>query len=486
MTTRESFRSPVSLREFLILAGGDGPGVAGVRRMDRRRRRVRVMARVARVPSVPDGPPVLSMALTFQWFQSSIGIFYHGLTGRVLQAFQVEEYREMTLLALGCVTALTFGVRLGLRALPDRVRDSPFAALTLKSIVIAYLISILFGGAINEYAWEVPELTQAILAANFIHLGLVFLMLRRLSFPTFHYPLIAAVLGLEIVLGMTGFFAGFREPLIMMIIVIIERFNPRRVQQWAALGAMFVFMAGLGAIWMNVRTGYRADVMSGVIGESRQERVSRLGELSRDWLKTDHSDIMAQFDVVVDRMWTVFYPALVLRRVPKSVPHTDGAIITGALVHVLSPRVFFPTKAIVGSDSEMVRKYSGVFVAGVEQDTSIAFGYAAESYLDFGIPLMFVPVLLYGAFLGLAFSFFTRMLTVSELRIGLTTMIFWLSLYLFERSWVKTLGLACTLMVYLGAPAIILDRYISRRLIGGLTSPEWDVDEDDAAAVHES
>ncbi len=485
MTTRESFRSPVSLRELLILVGTVGVAwqvcdewIAGVA--------VFVLWLVWRVPTVPDGPPVLSMALTFQWVQGSIGIFYHGLTGRMLQAMVVDEYRQMTLISLGCVTALTFGLRLGLRALPDRFRDSPLAALTLKSILIAYVISILSGGAINEYAWEVPELTQAILAANFIHLALVFLILRRLSFPTFNWPVMLGLLSFEIVLGMTGFFAGFREPIIMMMIVIIERFNPRRVQQWVVLAGLFVFIAGLGAIWMNVRSGYRADLVSGVIGESREDRVNRLGQLSRDWFNSDHSDIMGQFDVVVDRMWTVYYPALVLRRVPQLVPHTDGAIITAALVHVLSPRVFFPTKAVIESDSAMVRKYSGVFVAGEEQDTSIAFGYAAESYLDFGVPLMFVPVLLYGAFLGLAFSFFTRMLTVSELRIGLTTMIFWLSLYLFERSWVKTLGLACTLMLYLGAPAIILDRYISRRLIGGTTSPAWDVDADNAAEVHES
>jgi hypothetical protein len=485
MTTRESFRRPVSLREFVALVGAVALAwqacdewIAGAA--------VLVLWIVWRVPTVPDGPPVLSMALTFQWVQGSIGIFYHGLTGRMLQAMVVDEYRQMTLIALGCVTALAFGLRLGLRALPDRFRDSPLAALTLKGIVIAYLISVLLGGAINEYAWEVPDLTQAILAVNFIHLALVFLILRRLSSPTFQWPLIIGVLSFEIVLGMTGFFAGFREPIIMLMIVLVERFNPRRVQQWVVLAGLFVFLAGLGAIWMNVRTGYRADLTSGVIGESREARVNRLGQLSRDWLKADHSDIMGQFDVVVDRMWTVYYPALVLRRVPKSVPHTDGAIITGALVHVLSPRVFFPTKATLGSDSAMVRKYAGVFVAGDEQDTSIAFGYAAESYLDFGVPLMFVPVLLYGAFLGLAFSFFTRMLTVSELRIGLITMIFWLSLYLFERSWVKTLGLSCTLMLYLGTPAIILDRYISRRLVGGTASPVWDADEGGAAPVHES
>lgn len=63
---------------------------------------------------------------------------------------------------------------------------------------------------------------------------------------------------------------------------------------------------------------------------------------------------------------------------------------------VVTPRILFPDKGALLSDSEMVRTYSGVFVAGAEQGTSIAFGYAAEAYLDFGLPSMFVPSFLFG------------------------------------------------------------------------------------------
>jgi hypothetical protein len=57
-----------------------------------------------------------------------------------------------------------------------------------------------------------------------------------------------------------------------------------------------------------------------------------------------------------------------------------------ALKHLVTPRVLFPDKGILASDSEFVRKYTGIPVAGADQNTSIAFGYAAESYIDFGIP----------------------------------------------------------------------------------------------------
>ena len=94
-------------------------------------------------------------------------------------------------------------------------------------------------------------------------------------------------------------------------------------------------------------------------------------------------------DTLVDRMWTIYYPALALARVPSVIPHTNGQIFGAALLHIVTPRVFFPNKGELPSDSDEVRKYANVAVAGREVSTSIAFGYSAESYIDFGLPWMF-------------------------------------------------------------------------------------------------
>jgi hypothetical protein len=115
------------------------------------------------------------------------------------------------------------------------------------------------------------------------------------------------------------------------------------------------------------------------------------------------------------------------------------------------------------SDSEMVRKYSGVRVASAEQNTSIAFGYAAESYVDFGLPWMFVPMLIYGFLMGAAYQTWLTIIRHRELAVSLVTVVFWLTLYVFERSWVKTLGLSVTLMVYLGGFTYLLDQYLLLR-----------------------
>ena len=39
-------------------------------------------------------------------------------------------------------------------------------------------------------------------------------------------------------------------------------------------------------------------------------------------------------------------------------------------------------------------------------------------------------------------------------------MTFWLSVYLFERSWATMLGVTVGFMVYLGVPLVLLDRFL--------------------------
>ena len=129
----------------------------------------------------------------------------------------------------------------------------------------------------------------------------------------------------------------------------------------------------------------------------------------------------------------------------------------------MTPRVLFPDKPTLPSDSDKVRLYSGVMVAGVEQETTIAFGYAAEGWVDFGVPVMFLPLVAFGTAIGWLYALFRRLIKHRDLLVAFTTVAFWLSLYLFERSWAMMLGVSLGLMVYLGTPVVLLDRVLLAR-----------------------
>ena len=84
----------------LSLVTGDGIAGAGIL----------VLASVWRLLRTDEGPPVLAMAVTFQWIQVTAGLYYYGLTGRALPAIVHSDYRPMVLIGLGCVVALALGL----------------------------------------------------------------------------------------------------------------------------------------------------------------------------------------------------------------------------------------------------------------------------------------------------------------------------------------------------------------------------------------
>lgn len=412
-------------------------------------------------------PPVLAMALTFQWVQVTLGLYYFGLTGRQVEAMYASDYRPMVLIGLGCVTALLVGVwwglQLGLRRQGAERAPSNFA-FSWRTLFTAYVASIFLSALLSEVAWHVPVLTQGILAIGFLRLGILYLIFRRLTQPRVRWNWFLGILTLELVLGFSGFFASFREPLVLSALALVECFDRRSPSHWLRLGGVAVAMVILGVLWIGIRATYRQEFARDSFADSRTERLETIGSLSSDWIEKDLGMMVDDLDNLVSRLWAVYYPAIAVSRVPDVLPHEGGALMWSALKHVVTPRILFPEKESLPSDSELVRKYTGIPVASVDQNTSIAFGYAAEAYVDFGLPWMFLPSLLYGLFMGVVYRVFHKVIHHRELVIGLVSVVFWLSLYLFERSWIKTFGLTFTLIIYLGGLVWFLDRYLLGRI----------------------
>ena len=126
-------------------------------------------------------------------------------------------------------------------------------------------------------------------------------------------------------------------------------------------------------------------------------------------------------------------------------------------------------------------------MAGANEDTDIAFGYAAESYIDYGVPMMFLPVFIWGTFMGVCYAGMFKYFRHRDIAVSVTTVICWLSLYLFERSWAKTIGLGGTLMIYVGSLSFVLDRLWFEKFrnvyVEQLTDAEEELDRRAAASV---
>ncbi|MFI5177922.1 MAG: hypothetical protein ACHQO8_05150 [Vicinamibacterales bacterium] len=422
-----------------------------------------------------DGLFVVPLAFMFHWLETSLGVLYLDFTGRQVPTVYDSDYRPMVLIGLGCCLAIAIGFRLGLSLIkaPKPHEERAGFAFPFSLLLTVYLATVFFEGTIVAVAADFGSFRQILVTIDTARLGVLFLILRRLLHPEPRWGLMALVVFGEVILGITGFFAGFREPVVLAALAMLEVFDRRRASHWLALGAAGVFAVGLGLVWMGIRAEYRRDYVElDNFQTSRSARVDRVTGLATDWFKTDAEGIWSTADSMVDRLWPIYYPALALKRVPEVLPHTNGEILGAALLHIVTPRVFFPNKPDLQSDSEKVRKYANVMVAGAEENTSIAFGYAAEAYIDFGVPLMFVPVLGFGFALGACYALFRKLIWHRELFVAFATVTFWLSMYLFERSWATLLGVALGFMVYLGVPTLVFDRVLYYRYVARLPGRE--------------
>jgi hypothetical protein len=406
---------------------------------------------------------VLPMAVSFHWMQGSLGLIYLGLTGREVTAIYDSDWRPMVMIALGCCLALAGGIRVGLlvKKAPDPRMPRPGFAFSFGLLVTVYVITVVLEGTMSAVAPDYPSLRQIITTFDSARLGVLFLILRRLCAPPPRFGLLALVVAIEIVLGITGFFAGFREPIVLAVLAVLEVFDRRSGKHWMALAVATVTICALGVLWMGIRADYRREYVEvDQFSGSRNARINRVEDLTSSFMKNDTESLLKTTDSLVDRMWTIYYPALALKRVPSVIPHTDGQILGAALLHIVTPRVLFPDKGELPSDSDEVRKYANVAVAGREVGTSIAFGYSAESYIDFGLPWMFLPVFGFGLFIGACYAVFRSVIWHRELFVAFATVSFWISVYLFERSWATMAGVTVGFMVYLGGPIVLLDRFL--------------------------
>jgi hypothetical protein len=73
---------------------------------------------------------------------------------------------------------------------------------------------------------------------------------------------------------------------------------------------------------------------------------------------------------------------------------------------------------------------------------------------------MFVPMLIFGVVMGAMYAWFLRTIWHRELAVAVVIVVFWMSMYLFERSWANVLGMAASLIMYVGLPIAMLDHVL--------------------------
>src|SRR4051794_25111037 len=204
---------------------------------------------------------VVPAAYIFHWTQTSVGIVYRGLTGREVATFYSSNYRPMVWIGLGCCTALAVGILLVLNVIKGarENQERPTFAFALSSLALVYIVTVFFEGSLIVVSGQYPPVRQMIVTADTARLGVLYLILRRLLIPRTRWSLFTAVVAIECVLGITGFFAGFREPVVLAGLAVYEIFDRRVTKHWVALAVGVVLAISLSVLWMGIRAEYRRE-----------------------------------------------------------------------------------------------------------------------------------------------------------------------------------------------------------------------------------
>jgi hypothetical protein len=411
-------------------------------------------------------PPVLVFASVMQWLQAASVVYYADAYGLSLtELFSGPELEHATWLSLVAVAVNAVGMRLMLlhtRSRSDEPRNLA-AKVIPRNAFLFYLASFFVATLTERYAFEMPSLTQAIFATGAIKWVALFVLFYSVVQQRRGYGFLVTAVIIEFAIGLLGYFASFKSVFFILLVTWLTsaRLTRKNLIQTATI---VVILFTTGIVWSAVKQDYR-DFLNQGTGEQQvlvpiEERGAKLSELvgGMSW------DSFANgLDTMMLRVSQVSLFASTLMNVPERVPYEHGALWADAVKRVIMPRILFPNKPVV-DDSERTNYYTGLAVAGAEKGTSIAIGYIAESYVDFGPFLMFFPILLLGMFYGLIYRVFTFSRN-PLLGYGIATAILSLGAYTIETSNIKLVGMNLSTVLCLGALYLVFGRVFMRWLI---------------------
>jgi hypothetical protein len=390
----------------------------------------------------PGEPPALLFAVGYQWSQVFMPVLRADLSSQLLGAPPLPDLELAAWLGLAAIVTLAAGMRLGLGRLQAEWYElrTPVERIEIKRLTLAYVVTFVIALALVQVGAVVPSIRQPALALGAIRWVVVFVVLWLASQENKYAPLAIVLVVIETVVGLGGFFGGFKFVLFLAVVGILGRRRGRIPIFRPSLVITGVLILVLGSYWQAVKVQYRSFLNQGTGGQSvlvsPGERYDYLATRTRG---VQVSDLEMGFDSLLNRIGYLDFFAQVIGYVPAILPHQNGRLWGEAISHVLAPRLFFPNKADV-SDTIRTAEFTGDPTLAFVTGTSVSIGYVGESYIDFGPVLMFLPVIAVGCFWGSGYRWLASRKAPPLLRVSTAIVFVMGGATLFEMSNINLIG----------------------------------------------
>lgn len=338
-----------------------------------------------------DVPPILLLPVLYQWSEVAIlpiATIWYGVPLSDLSQWN-SDWDAAAYFGLAGVVALGLGLRLG----SGMARTSPFAGqiaqnaklwpfsdtLRMSLVIIAggYVLAVVSGFA-------GPARTAVDQMANVKYVG-IFMLAYTCLLTGRNLPVLAAVVGFDVVFGMTGFFAEFKNTILTLAVAAMAARPRLRAADMLLVAAAALALLAVAVFWSAVKSDYRVFMNRGtgaqIVAVSLEDRLGYLGQAVAS---VDGETIADGFDRLVRRHGYLEFLALTMDNVPAARPHENGTMLLAAVQHVTMPRFLFPWKPPLPNDTDVMVTYTGLPPLW-DNRTSISLGNFTEMYIDFGI-----------------------------------------------------------------------------------------------------
>ena len=351
------------------------------------------------------------LALIFQWVQINIKIVYGNVVNVPLElqfSFHQDEgflHLANRLSNFGLIF-FSIGIFLPLR---KRFKDFDITnSIELhynpRKVLINYVLFSIGISFLFLIRNSIAGINTVVVAFVKLKWGLLLLAFIYSHLFNAHKKLLYVVLAVEIFLGFTGYFSGFKDIILIVIIGLLSiqhKLNPAVIVKFSFI---FTFVLALGLVWSAIKLDFREYLSGGT--ETQRVVVSKteaVGEMLNQVSNVTSDDISIASEMLLDRVSYIEFFSIVLRNVPEYMPYEDGKIIKEATTFYFKPRIFFPNKPVI-DDSDHTNKYTNLDLLDDGQ-ASHSIGFMTDAYIDFGPFGMMVLLFVIGYMLGFSMNF---------------------------------------------------------------------------------
>jgi hypothetical protein len=359
----------------------------------------------------------LLVNLLLYWSVVSILILYSELVNKPLSdltRYGKSDIHSASWLGLFALTFYLFGISNIAKKIKSIRQDSIYTILSRYDsirIILLYVFVSLLSALFNSSIIHVPG-GQLLLAISYLKWVLLTLLIVQTLVVQTNRNLVIVLVIVEVLLSFSGFWAAFKDYFIVALGSYLI-FSPRlSLKNYLLLFIVLVFSLMISVIWTFSKGEYRKFLTGGersqiIVQQDEFVNIAKFLEIvKKDFSPENFKQSFSEgLENLIFRVSYIEFLAMTMNQVPVFLPYENGRLLQNAIEHIVKPRILFPNKKPI-YDSELTSKYTGRKFAGVEEGTSFSLGTVAESYVDFGPIYMFIPIFVFGLWVGWMYKFF--------------------------------------------------------------------------------